>query len=181
MSALAVRRNRWWWVWLLTGSAWMVAGLVVLRFDAASVRTAGVIIGCMLLALGAQQLALAVLTDAERGLSIAFGVVFAISGLVCLAGPAETVAGFADMLGFMILAVAVWTMIEAFLVRERNSLWWLLLLGGLVGVALAYWISGKFLIEKAYTLLVLVGVWALVHGAGDFVRAFAARSGRDGL
>jgi hypothetical protein len=36
-----------WWLWLLIGVAWIVAGLVILQFDRASVTTVGVIVGIM--------------------------------------------------------------------------------------------------------------------------------------
>jgi uncharacterized membrane protein HdeD (DUF308 family) len=42
-------------------------------------------------------------------------------------------------------------------------------------VILAFWTSGQFFIEKAYTLLVFAGIWALMHGISDIVRAFQLR------
>jgi hypothetical protein len=39
----------------------------------------------------------------------------------------------------------------------------------------AFWTSGQFLVEKAYILLVFAGVWALMHGVTDIVRAFQVR------
>ena len=41
---------------------------------------------------------------------------------------------------------------------------------------LAFWTSGQFFIEKAYTLLVIAGIWALMSGVTDIVRAFRVRS-----
>src|SRR3954451_11421388 len=174
-AELALGPQRWWWLWLVTGCAWVVAALVILQFDAASVNTAGVIIGCMFLAVGAQQLAAATLATSLRGLWFAFGVLFVICGVVCLIEPADTVAGFAEMLGFLVLTTGVWWTIEAFVARASSPLWWLLLLSGLATIAIAFWLSGQLLVEKAYSLLILIGVWSLVHGIGDFVRAFSAR------
>jgi len=177
-AELALGPQRWWWLWLITGCAWMVAALVILQFDTASVTTAGVIIGCMFLALGAQQLAAAALAESMRGLWFAFAVIFLICGVVCLIEPADTVAGFADMLGFLVLTTGVWWTIEAFVARPSSSLWWVLLLSGVAAIAIAFWLSGQLLVEKAYSLLILIGVWSLVHGLGDLVRAFNAREAR---
>ena len=47
-------------------------------------------------------------------------------------------------------------------------------------VILAFWTSGQFFIEKAYTLLVFAGIWALMQGITDIVRAFQVRSSRIG-
>jgi uncharacterized membrane protein HdeD (DUF308 family) len=45
-------------------------------------------------------------------------------------------------------------------------------------IILAFWTSGQFFIEKAYMLLVFAGIWALMHGISDIVRAFTVRSAR---
>ena len=50
-----------WWLWLVTGIAWIIAALVVLQFDAASIKTIGVIVGCMFIFAGVQQLTLALI------------------------------------------------------------------------------------------------------------------------
>jgi uncharacterized membrane protein HdeD (DUF308 family) len=40
---------------------------------------------------------------------------------------------------------------------------------------MAFWTSGQFFIEKAYVLLVFAGIWALMEGMADIVRAFGLR------
>ena len=42
-------------------------------------------------------------------------------------------------------------------------------------VILAFWTGGQFFIEKAYVLLVFAGIWALMQGVTDIVRAFQIR------
>jgi hypothetical protein len=42
-------------------------------------------------------------------------------------------------------------------------------------VILAFWTAGQFFIEKAYVLLVFAGIWALMQGVTDIVRAFQIR------
>ena len=39
-------------------------------------------------------------------------------------------------------------------------------------VVLAFWTAGQFFIEKQYVLLVFAGIWALMAGITNFVRAF---------
>jgi uncharacterized membrane protein HdeD (DUF308 family) len=41
---------------------------------------------------------------------------------------------------------------------------------------MAFWTSGQFFIHKAYTLIVFAGIWALMQGITDIVRAFQMRS-----
>jgi len=40
---------------------------------------------------------------------------------------------------------------------------------------MAFWTAGQFFIERAYVLLVFAGVWALMQGITDIVRAFTVR------
>ena len=42
-------------------------------------------------------------------------------------------------------------------------------------ILLAFWTSGQFFIERAYTLLVFAGIWALMQGITDIIRAFQIR------
>ena len=40
---------------------------------------------------------------------------------------------------------------------------------------LGFWTAGQFWINKAYLLLVFAGIWALMEGIVDVVRAFQIR------
>ena len=167
-----------WWLWIVSGIAWVVIALVVLQFDQASVTTVGVIIGLMFLFSGIQQFFVAALVDHLKWLWILFGVLFIVAGIIALIEPKNTFAGIADILGFLFLLVGVFWTIQAFTERSAgtNDLWWLGLVSGILMIILAFWTSGQFLIQKAYLLLVFAGIWALMHGVTDFVRAFALRS-----
>lgn len=174
--------TRFWWMWLISGTIWIVASIVVLQFDQASVTTVGVITGLMFLFAGAQQFALAGVTDGGmRWLAIGFGVLLSIAGIVALIDPKNTFAGLADILGFLFLIVAAMWIVRAFVDREENDLWWLGLISGILMLMLAFWTGGQFFIEKAYVLLVFAGIWALMHGVTDIVRAFQVRRVHESL
>jgi uncharacterized membrane protein HdeD (DUF308 family) len=172
---VAREARRLWWLWLVTGIAWLIASLIILQFDRASVTTVGIIVGCMFVFSGVQQFILGALADRLRWLWFTLGALFVVFGIVCFAQPEKTFAGLADMLGFLLLAVGVWWTIAAVL-GSRQPLWWLGLICGIAMCILAFWTSGQFFIEKAYTLLVFAGIWALMQGILDIVRAFQARS-----
>jgi uncharacterized membrane protein HdeD (DUF308 family) len=170
-----------WWVWLVVGVGWMAASLVILQFDDASITTIGVIVGIMFVVAGIQQLALAALTDRLRWLWAMFGVLFLAAGVICFINPEETFVGLADVLGFLFLTVGVFWAVRAFAERDDNPVWWLGLISAVLMIIMAFWTSGQFFIEKAYTLLVFAGIWALLHGIGDIAKAFAVRSLRDSI
>jgi uncharacterized membrane protein HdeD (DUF308 family) len=169
-----------WWLWLVTGVAWMAVALVVLQFDQASVTTVGVIIGIMFLVAGTQNLLFGSLaTGAMQWIQWIFGALFVIAGVISLISPKDTFAATADILGFLFLVVGVFWLVEAFAERRANDLWWFGLIGGVAMIVVAFWTSGQFFIHKQYLLLVFAGIWALFHGVGDLVRAFQIRARRD--
>jgi uncharacterized membrane protein HdeD (DUF308 family) len=166
----------YWWLSLVSGIAWLVISLVILQFDAASVTTVGVLIGFMFAFAAVQSFALTSAGGATAWVSAIFGVLFVVSAVICFVSPEGTFAALADILGFLFLLVGVWWMVRAFMEKPVNPLWWLGLIGGVLMTGMAFWTSGQFFIEKAYVLLVFAGIWALMEGMADIVRAFALRA-----
>lgn len=166
---------RLWWLWLAIGIVWMAVALVILQFDDASRTTVGVIIGLMFLGAAAQQFAVAGLVDRLRWLYGVFGALFVVAAVVALISPGNTFEALASVLGFLFLLVGVFWIIQSFVTKDLNELWWLGLIAGILMVVMAFWTSGQLLIEKEYLLLVFAGVWALLAGVTDVVRAFQIR------
>jgi uncharacterized membrane protein HdeD (DUF308 family) len=167
---------RYWWVELLLGVLWVVIAVVVLKFDQASVVTVGVLTGIMFLLFAAEEFVLAALDGTARWLWAFFGVLLTAAGIIALIHPTKTFAGFADILGFVFLVIGILWMVQAFTERVFNPLWWLGLISGVLMVILAFWVSGQFFLERAVTLLVFAGVWAMIKGITDIIRAFQIRA-----
>jgi uncharacterized membrane protein HdeD (DUF308 family) len=165
----------YWWLGLVAGIAWLVISLVILQFDNASITTVGVLVGLMFLLAGVQNVFLTTLPVEHRWVSALFSVLFLISAVICFVSPVSTVAGLADMLGFLFLVVGIWWMTQAFLERPVNSLWWTTLISGILMTGLAFWASGQLFTTKLVTLLIFAGFWALMQGILDITRAFSVR------
>jgi uncharacterized membrane protein HdeD (DUF308 family) len=166
----------YWWLQLLAGIAWVFVSLVILQFDSASITTVGVLVGLMFVLSAAQNFALArSMSGGTRWVAAIFGGLFVVAAGICFASPQDTFAALADSLGFLFLIVGVWWMTRAFLERAVNPLWWLGLISGILMSIVAFWTSGQFFIHRAYVLLVFAGIWALMQGTTDIVRAFATR------
>ena len=167
--------SKYWWLWLFFGLVWIAASVVILQFDQASITTVGIIIGALFLAAAIQNFMLAGMAQHGKWLFAIFGVLFLGASVVAFISPENTFAALADILGFLFLIVGIFWIIEAFAAREVNELWWLGLVGGILMVILAFYVGGQFFIEKAYVLLVFAGIWALMEGVINIVRAFQIR------
>jgi uncharacterized membrane protein HdeD (DUF308 family) len=165
----------YWWVGLVAGIAWLVISLVILQFDGGSVTTVGALVGVMFLLAGVQNVALTTVPIEHRWVPALFSVLFLIAAMICFVNPAATFAGLADTLGFLFLMVGVWWMVQAFLERPVNPMWWLGLISGILMTGMAFWAAGQLFATKAVTLLIFAGIWALMQGTMDIVRAFEAR------
>jgi len=169
--------SKMWWLWLVFGVVWTLVAVVILQFDQASITTVGVIIGLMFLGVAAQNFVLAGLADRGRWLFAIFSVLFLGAAVVAFISPENTFTALADSLGFIFLVVGVFWLIEAFMAREVNELWWIGVIAGILMVMLAFYVGGQFFLEqKEYVLLVFAGIWALLTGVTDIVRAFQLRS-----
>jgi uncharacterized membrane protein HdeD (DUF308 family) len=166
------RLTRWWWLWLVAGVLWIIASLIILQFQTASVVTAGVIIGVLFLVAGIQEFFLASMAPSWKWLWIVLGIFLVLGGIYALVHPIPTFVAVADMLGFLFLLVGVFWTIEAFATRAVYDLWFLGLIAGIMMIVLGFWTGGQFLAAKASTLLIFVGIWTLFHGITDIIRAF---------
>ena len=175
VQVAVVEISRWWWMWLVAGFIWIAVAMVILQFDAASARTVGVIVGVMLLAAGVQYLVIGSLAEGWKWLWYLFGGVLVLAGIAAIANPARAFVNVADMLGFLFAFVGFIWIVEAFATQEGNPLWWFGLVSGILMVVLGFWAAGQFFFDKAYTLLVFAGIWAMTKGIFDVIRAFQIR------
>lgn len=181
IRSLVQRLSRFWWVELILGILWVVVSLVVLKFTRASVTTAGILIGILFIVAAGEEFVLAVVDRRWWWLWGFFAVLLLAGGIVSLIHPRNTFAGFADILGFVFLVIGVTWVTQAFAERPVSDLWWLTLVSGILLIVLAFWTSGQFFLTKAATLLVFTGIWALMRGVIDIVRAFQIKSASDAM
>jgi uncharacterized membrane protein HdeD (DUF308 family) len=161
-----------WWIELVLGIIWIIVSLVVLQFEESSLTTIGIIVGFMFLFTGLQQLFYSFIAEGWKWLWVIFGLFFIVAAIVAFAYPKNTFAAIADALGFLFLLVGIFWIIEAFATKDMNELWWLGLVSGILMVIMGFWAAGQFFVTKAYTLLVFAGIWALLTGINDIIKAF---------
>jgi len=166
---------KWWWLFLITGVAWLVIAVILFQYDTASLATVGYLVGFMLLFTGIEQFMVASAVKGWKWVWIVFGVFFVLGGLWAIFNPFATAYALATSLGLLFVLIGIFWVVEAFATRRANPLWWLSLVSGLIMIGLAWWVSQQNTLQKAVTLLTFAALWAIMHGIGDFIRAFQLR------
>jgi uncharacterized membrane protein HdeD (DUF308 family) len=166
---------QWWWLWLIGGAIWILAGIFILQLDRRSITVAGLAIGIMLLVAGVEEFVMAYVVDGLKWLWYIFGAILLISGIWVLFNPNKAVLAVAASLGFIFALIGIFWIIEAFMTKDANQLWVLGLISGIIMVGLGFWAGGQIFPVQVYTLLIFGGIWALLHGITDIFKAFTIR------
>jgi uncharacterized membrane protein HdeD (DUF308 family) len=165
-----------WWLFLLTGIAWLVFSLIIFRFDMTSVTTIGVVFGVIAIVAGLNEfMTIAVSTTGWKIVHAILGVIFVLVGIFAFIEPGEAFAALASIIGFFFLFKGVFDIAVAMTTRGEFDLWWLQLVAGLLEIGLAFWVAGSFR-DKAILLVVYAGLAALSKGVTELFLAFKLRS-----
>lgn len=170
-----------WWLFLLTGIAWLVFSVIVFRFDITSARSIGILFGSLAIVAGLNEiLALLVSTIGWKFVHGFMAVAFIVVGLFAYIEPGSAFAALASVMGFYFLFKGILDISLAMTTKGEFELWWLQLIAGILELALAFWVAGNFE-QKATLLLVYTGLVALSKGVTELFLAFKLRSLRPDL
>jgi uncharacterized membrane protein HdeD (DUF308 family) len=160
-----------WWVFLITGTAWLVLSLIMFRFDITSAKTIGVIAGIVFLVAGLIEFGMVAVVESGwwKALNAFLGVLLVVGGILAFIHPANAFVAVASIIGFMFLVVGIFDLIVAF--SDRTGLWWVRMISGFICIGLAFWASGDFQ-HKSILLIVWLGLFALFRGINSFIVAF---------
>lgn len=161
-----------WWIFLLTGIAWLVFALLVFQWDYTTVYAVSYLFGVVAVIAAGNELAqITISTGVWKVARGILGVLFLAAGVWALVHPDNAFATLSALIGLFLLGKGVFDLAAAFTSRERFAVWWLQLAVGLVEILLAFWVAGAF--EKKVLLLVVsVGVIALMRGITEILLAF---------
>jgi len=164
-----------WWMFLLTGIAWLVIGWVALRFTPASVATVGVLLGVLFVYAMLDEFLIASVRPGWRWLHVVMGVIFAFGAGWSFARPYNAFWTLASILGLLLIFRGTLDIVTSAGARDVNSAWWLGMLAGIVEILLGFWASQQYLSVRGMLLLVWVGLFALFRGISEIVIAFELR------
>ncbi|HET8894593.1 MAG TPA: DUF308 domain-containing protein [Gaiellaceae bacterium] len=172
--SLGRRLPPWWW-FLLSGVAWMLVSLIVLRFDYTSVSAISILLGFVAIGAGVLELAMTMVTTGWwRLLTGALAVTFIASGVVSFIHPGDTFVALAAVISFFLVLAGTYDIITAISVRREIEVWWLQLVGGIIELTLGFWAAGYYG-RSAVLLIAWVSAFALIRGVREFVLAFRVR------
>jgi uncharacterized membrane protein HdeD (DUF308 family) len=164
-----------WWLLLVTGIAWMLVALIVLRFDYTSVSAISILFGIVAIAAGVVEIG--VLFLAEGWWKLLHGllaVVFIVAGIVAFIHPGDTFAALAAVFSFFLIIAGTFDIVIAISVRHEIEVWWLQLIAGIVELLLGFWAAGYYG-RSAILLVAWVAAIAILRGIRDIVLAFRVR------
>jgi uncharacterized membrane protein HdeD (DUF308 family) len=165
-----------WWLFLLSGVAWLIIAWVALRFTPASVATVGVLLGVLFLFGMIDEFLIAAVLTGWRWLHVVMGVIFAFGAGWSFAQPYNAFWTLASILGLLLIFRGTLDIITSVDARGINGAWWLGLVAGILEILLGFWASQQYLSVKGALLLVWVGLFALFRGISEIVIAFEVRS-----
>ena len=169
-----------WWLFLLTGIAWLIIAWVALRFTPASIATVGVLLGVLFLFGMLDEFLIASVRSSWRWLHVVMGVIFAFGAGWSFARPYDAFWTLASILGLLLIFRGTLDIITSVDARGINSAWWLGTVAGILEILVGFWASQQYLSVQGALLLVWVGLFALFRGISEIVIAFEVRSRQQG-
>ena len=170
-----------WWLFLLSGIAWLVFALLVFQWDYTTVYAISFLFGVVAIIAGVNEfLEIAVSTTGWKIVRAILGVLFLVAGIWALAHPHNAFSTIAALIGFFFLVKGAFDLIVALLTKDHFELWWIQLTVGIIELLLAFWVAGNFR-QKTILLVVYVGVIALSRGITEIFLAFKLKRVRRSL
>jgi len=170
-----------WWVFLVSGIAWLVFALLVFQWNYTTVYAISILFGVVALAAAVNEfVVISVSTTGWKLVHAILGVLFVIAGIWALVHPHNAFASLAALVGFFLLFKGIFDITVAFLTKAQFELWWLQLVIGILELVLAFWVAGAFR-KEVILLVVYVGIVALSRGITELFLAFKLRGLRNRL
>ena len=170
-----------WWLFLLTGIAWLVFALIVFQWDYTTVSAISYLFGVVAIIAGVNELfEITVSTTGWKIVHGILGVLFIVVGFYAIWHPYDTFATLAALVGLFLLFRGIFDITVAFVTKDEFELWWLQLIAGIAQILLAFWVAGNWR-DKAILLVVYVGIVALMRGITELFMAFKLKGLRKRL
>jgi hypothetical protein len=168
-----------WWLFLLTGIAWLIFAFVILSFSWTTVWSVAILAGIVFIAGGITEIMVGRRAPGWRWLYYLMGALGIIAGLIAFMWPGETFLVLGAILGWYLLFRGVFDIVNSLIVRGAEH-WWLELLVGIAEVLIGFWAIG-YVGRSAVLLALWVAASALARGIVSIFIAFRVKGVQDHL
>ncbi len=164
-----------WWLLLVTGVAWTLVAVILLRFDYSSVSAISILFGIVAIMAGVLELGVMFMAQGWwKLLQGLLAVVFIGAGIVAFIHPGDTFRALAAVFSFFLIIAGTFDIIISISVRREIEVWWLQLISGIIELLLGFWAAGYYG-RSAVLLVAWVAAIAIIRGVRDIVLAFRVR------
>lgn len=170
-----------WWVLLLTGIAWLIFSVIVLRFTTTSVATIGVLMGAVFLAAMVNEFLIASVRPRWRWAHVLLGILFLGGAIWAFVHPYNAFWSLASVIGLLLILEGTFVLINSIDSRVINSAWWLGMVAGILEIFVGFWASQQALPARGVLLIIWVGLLAMFRGFTEIVLAFELKSAQHRL
>jgi uncharacterized membrane protein HdeD (DUF308 family) len=164
-----------WWMFLVTGIAWLVISLIVLRFRLVSVVAVGVLMGVVFLGGWFGELLIASGRARWRWAHVLMAILFLFGACWSFASPFGAFWALATIFGLLLILRGSFDLVTSISAKEINPAWWLGMTAGVLEILLGFWVSQQEFPARALLLLIWVAFFALFRGFSDILLAFEVR------
>ena len=162
----------WWW-FLILGILWIGLGMFVLSYRVGSLAVVAALVGVAFLVGGVSQLVVASRAPGWRWLFILVGILGVAAGILTFVWPGVTLYVVSILVAWYLIVFGIMHVVSA-LAGPKLRWWWTALLLGVAELVLGVWAVRSW--ERSlFTLITLVGVWAIFHGVSEIFAAFSVR------
>ncbi len=162
----------WWW-FLILGVLWTGLGMFVLSYRVGSLAVVAALTGVAFLFGGIAQLVVTNRIRSWRWLFIVSGILGVAAGILTFVWPGVTLYVVSIFVAWYLIVFGVVHLIGA-LTGPKLAWWWTGLLLGAAELVLGVWAVHSWQ-RSPFTLVTLVGVWAVFHGVNEIFAAFSVR------
>jgi uncharacterized membrane protein HdeD (DUF308 family) len=165
-----------WWMFLVSGIAWLIISVVVLRFSIVSVATVGILMGAVFLVAALDEFVIASFRPNWGWAHILMGVLFIGGSIWCFVSPFGAFWALATVIGILLILNGTLAMVTSIASVDFNSAWWLGVLAGILEIFIGFWVSYQHFATKAVFLVIVVGLLAVFRGFSEIGLSFELRS-----
>jgi uncharacterized membrane protein HdeD (DUF308 family) len=154
----------YWWLFIASGTAWLLFAVILFRFDYLTVDAIAILFGVSAIMAGAVELvAVGAIAGGWKIAHAVLGVVFVAAGIVAFITPGGTFVALAAVMSVLLVLLGAFDIVAASMTKATSPAWWLQLAAGVAEVLLGFWAAGSWGLS-AVLLVAWVAAFAVLRG-----------------